>query len=73
LAGASSKTEIVHSQQERKHMIVHCNAATAATKHMTHDAHLKIIHKTGSGKNKNQHAVGCKYIHIEANAGQSTI
>jgi len=37
------------------------------------DAHLKIIRKTGSRKNKKQHAVGCEYIHIEAKGGQLTV
>jgi hypothetical protein len=40
---------------------------------MTQDAHLKIVRKTGSSKNKKQNAVGCEYIHIEANGGQLTI
>jgi len=40
---------------------------------MTQDAHLKIVRKTGSSKNKKQLAVGCEYIHIEANGGQLTI
>jgi len=41
----------------------------AATNHMTQDAHLKIVRKTGSSRNKKQHVVGCEYIHIKANAG----
>jgi hypothetical protein len=73
LADAISSTEILGSQQERKPKLVHRNAANGATKHMTQDAHLKIVRKTRSGKNKMQHAVGCEYILIAANGGQLTI
>jgi hypothetical protein len=51
-------------------MLVHHDAANVATKHMTQDAHLKIIRKTGSCKYKKQHAVGCEYFLIEANGSQ---
>jgi len=54
-------------------MFVHRDAANVATKQMTQDAHLKIVRKTGSSKNKMQPAVGCEYIHIEANGGQLTV
>jgi len=51
LVGATFNTEILGTQQERRHKLVHRDAANAATKHMTQDAHLKIIRKTGSWKN----------------------
>jgi len=73
LAGASSNTEILGTQQERRNMLVHRDAADAATKHMTQHGHLKIICKTGSRRNKKQHAVGCEYIHIDAISGQLTV
>jgi len=73
LAGATSNTDILGTQQERRHKLVHRDAANAATKHMTQDAHLNILHKTGSRKNKKQHGVGCEYIHIEAKSGQLTV
>ena len=72
LAGATSNTELLGTQQERRHKLVHRDAANVATKHMTQDAHLKIVRKTGSSKNKKQHAVGCEYILIVANGGQLT-
>jgi hypothetical protein len=72
LAGATSNTELLGTQQERRHKLVHHDAANVATKHMTQDAHLKIVRKTSSSKNKKQHAVGCKYILIVANSGQLT-
>jgi len=65
--------DIPGTQQERRHKSVHRDAANAATKHMTQDTHLKIVLKTGSRKNKKQHAVGCEYIQIEANGGQLTV
>jgi len=73
LAGAISNTEILCAQQERRHKLVHCDAANAATKHMTQDACLTLIRKTGSSTNKKQHAVGCEYIHIEANSSHLTV
>jgi len=73
LVGATSNTEILGTQQERRHKLVHCDAANVATKHMTQDAHLKIVRKTGSSKNKKQHAVRCEYILIEANGGKLTV
>jgi len=43
LAAATTNMDILGTQQERRHNLVHCGAADAATKHMTQDAHLKII------------------------------
>jgi len=40
---------------------------------MTRDVHLKIVHKTGSSKNKKQHAVECEYICIEVNGREWTV
>jgi hypothetical protein len=73
LASATWKTEILGTQQKRRHKVVHSDTANAANKHMTQDAHLKMVCKTGSSKNKKQHAVGCEYIHIEANGGQVSV
>jgi len=72
LAGATSNTELLATQQERRHKLVHRDAANVATKHMTQDAHLKIVRKTGSSRNKKQHPVGCRYILIVANGCQLT-
>jgi seryl-tRNA(Sec) selenium transferase len=65
--------DILGTQQKRRHKLVHHVAADAATKHMTQNVHLKIVHKTGSRSNKKQHAVGCEYIHIDANSDQLTV
>jgi len=70
LACASSNTDILGTQQEPRHKLVDRDAANAATKYMTQDAHLKIVRKTGSRKNQKQHAVGCECIRIEAIGGQ---
>jgi hypothetical protein len=70
LEGAISNTEILGTQQERRHKVVHHDAVNVATKPMTQDAYLKIVRKTGSSKNKEQHAFRREYIHIEANGGQ---
>ena len=73
LAGATSNTDILGTQQEVRHKLVHRDAANAATNHMTQVAHLKIVCKTGSSTNKKQHAVGCEYNHIEANGSQLSV
>jgi len=73
LVGATSNADIHGTQQERRHKLVHRDAANLATKHMTQDAHLKIVRKTGSSRINKQHAVGCENIRIEANGGQLTV
>jgi len=65
--GASSNTSLIGTQQECRHQLVHHEAANAATKYMTKDAHLKIVHKTRSCKDKQQHEVECRYIYIVLN------
>jgi len=70
LAGATSTTAIIGTQQERRHQLVHHYAANSATKHVTQDAPWEIVRKTGSSKNDKQHAVGCEWIHIEENGSQ---
>jgi hypothetical protein len=64
---------LIGRQQERRHQLVHRQAADAATKHMTKDAHLKIVRKTGSSRTKKQHAVGCEYLHTAVNGSQLTV
>jgi hypothetical protein len=71
--GATSNTAILGTQQELRRKLVHRHDTNPATKYMTHDAYLIIVHMSGSSKNKMQHAVGCENIHIVANSGQLTI
>jgi len=73
LAGAPSNMGILGTQQELRYKLVHHDAPNAATKHIFQDAHVKIVCKTGSSKNANQHAVGCEYIHNEVNGCQLTV
>jgi hypothetical protein len=70
--GATTNTDILGTQQEGGHKLGHRDAADAVTKHMTQDAHFKIVRKTDSRRNKKQHAMGCEYIHINAISGQLT-
>jgi hypothetical protein len=64
---------LIGPQQQRRYQLAHREAAYAATKHMTEDAHLKIIRKTGRSMNKKQHAVGCEYLHTAVNSRQLTV
>jgi len=71
--GATSNTSLIGTQQDRRHQVVHRDAAIAATNHMTQDAHLQIVCKTGSSKNQTQHAVWCEDIHIEVHSCLLTV
>jgi hypothetical protein len=62
--GITPNTSLSGQLQVRRHQLVHRRAANVATKNMTEDAHLTIVRKTGNSKNKEQHAIGCKYIDI---------
>jgi len=57
-AGTSSNAPLAETQLQRRHHLVHCDAAIAATKNMAQDAHLKKVHKTGLINNRQQHAIG---------------
>jgi len=73
LMGATSIMSVVGTQQEYRHQLVHHNAGNSATRNLTQDAHLKIVRKIGSSKNKKHHAVGCKYMHIVVNGHGLTV
>jgi len=73
LAGAASNTSLIGTQQECRQQLVHHDFANAASRNMTQDAYLKIVHKTGSSKNKYRQAFGCNYMHIVVNSHQVTI
>jgi len=60
MTGASSIAPPTVTQPECRHQLVHCDAANAATENMTQSAHLKMVPKTGSSKNKKQHAIRCE-------------
>jgi len=69
----SSNAALTGTQQPRRQQLVHPKAANAPTKDMTQDEYLKIVHKTGSSKNKKQHPIECQYIHVEVNSRQLAI
>jgi len=76
----SSRTTAVPSytppgetQLQRRHHLVHHDAANGATENMTLDAKLKIVRKTGSSKNKTQHAIACRCSRIEVHGRQLMI
>jgi len=46
--GASNNTPPGETQQQRRHKLVHRNAAIVATKNKTQDGLLKIVRRTGS-------------------------
>ena len=73
MSGALHNAPPRETQQQRRHQLVHRNAANVATENMTYDAHVKIVHKTGSCKNQKQHAIGCESIHNAAHDSQLTV
>jgi len=58
--GASSNSPQVETQLQRRHQLVHRDAAIAATENMTQDAHLKKVRKTGRCNDRQQHAIRCE-------------
>jgi len=73
LMATSPNASLTGKQQQCRHQLVHHDGANATTQNMTQDAHLKIVRKTRSSKNRKQHAIGCEYIHIEVNGHQLTV
>jgi hypothetical protein len=71
--GVTPNTLFSGTQSERKHQLIHRNAANAAANNVTQDAHFKIVLNTGRSKTKNQHPIGCEYIYITVNDGQQTV
>jgi len=59
-AGASSNTPLAETQLERRHQLVHHDAAIAATENMAQDVHLNKVRKTGRSNDKQQHAIRCE-------------
>jgi hypothetical protein len=51
-AGASSNAPLAETQLQRRHQLVHRNAAIAATENLAQDAHLKKVRKTGCSNNR---------------------
>jgi len=60
------------TRQQRRHKFIHRKAAKAATDIITENIHVKILPKTWSSKNEEQHAIGYEYIHIEVKGLQLT-
>jgi hypothetical protein len=59
-AGSSSNAPLDVTQLQRRHQLVHRDAAIAATENMAQDGHLKKLRKTGCRNNTQQHAIGCE-------------
>jgi hypothetical protein len=71
--GASSKAPLAYTQLQRRHQLVHRDAAIAATKYMAQDAQLKKVHNTGCSNNRQLHAICCELLHIDIKGSQLTI
>jgi len=70
ITGASSNAPLGETKQQRKYQLVHRNAAIVAPENLTQEAHLNKVCKTGSSKNRKQHAIRCESIHICVDDGQ---
>jgi hypothetical protein len=64
---------LIGTPQECRHLLVYPDDANAAINNITHDAHIRIVPKTGSSTNMMQQAVGCEYIHTMVNGHQLTV
>jgi len=69
----SSDTPPAETQLQRRHHIVHRDAANAAPDNVTLDALLTVVRKTGSRKNTKQHAIRCKCNRIGVDSRQLMI
>ena len=65
MTGASSNTPPAETQLQRRHHFGHRDTANAATENTTLDAQSNNVRKTGSSKNKKQHAIRWKCSLIE--------
>jgi hypothetical protein len=57
-SGASSDAPLAETQLQRRHQLVHSDAAIAATENMAQDAHFEKVHKTRCRNIRQQHAIG---------------
>jgi hypothetical protein len=57
--GASSNAPLAETQLQRRHQLVHRDAAIAATRNMAQHVHVKTVRKTGRTNNRQEHAIGC--------------
>jgi len=71
--GTSSNESFTSTQQQQSHKLVNRDTANAASVNMTKDVHLKIICKTESSKNNEQHGMGYEYIHLTVNSCQLSV
>jgi len=71
--GATSNAPLAEIQQQRRHRLVHRDAAIAASKNVVQDAYFKIVRETGCSNNRDQHAIGNEHLHIHVDGGQLTL
>jgi hypothetical protein len=57
MTGASFNEPLAETPLQRRHQLVHRDAAIEATKHIAQDTHLKKVRKTGRSDNRQQHAI----------------
>jgi len=71
--GASSVAPPAEAQQQRRHQLVHCDAANAATANMAQPGHSNIVRKAWSSENTNQQIIRSEELHTEADIHQLLI
>jgi len=59
-SGASPNAPLAETEPQRRHQLVHRDAAIAATEIIAQDAHLNMLRKTRHSYNTQQHAIGCE-------------
>jgi len=73
MTGTSSDAPPGETQQQRRHQLVHRDAAIVATENMAQDSQIKMVCKTATSKKKKQHAIGYEPIHISVDDSRLTI
>ena len=70
---ASFNMPPARTQLQYRHHFVHCGTANTAIDNMTLDKQYTLVHTTRSNKNKEQHDIGCQFIHSEADSRKLSI
>jgi len=59
-SGPLPNAPLAETKPQRRHQLVHRDAAIAATEIIALDAHLNMLRKTRHSYNTQQHAIGCE-------------
>ena len=71
--GGSANTPPAETQLQHRPHLAHRDAANAATEKVAMNTQLKTLSRTGSSRNKTQHAISCEYSRLNVDDRQLMI